>query len=74
MKKFLLMILITLFSLSHYGYGWECTTSIECGNSETMGCTGDESCSASETDKTVTCDGVTTSCPLVLPEKKVIAP
>ncbi|WP_296622816.1 hypothetical protein [Marivirga sp.] len=73
MKKNLILIIsfFMFFGLFNQASA-ECTTSIECGGNETMGCTGDFNCSSSDDDKSVTCDGVTTSCPFSK-EKKSIA-
>lgn len=64
MKNFKTLILIIFAFISSVNYSTSCNTSQSCGgNFGTVSCSGSSSCSASNSDLSVTCDGVTTSCP-----------
>lgn len=67
MKKRFYVLGVLFFLTASVSYSSNCHASLECGGNQTMGCTGDNSCSASESDKSVTCDGVTTQCPNMEP-------
>lgn len=75
MKILKIIVLCAFATFINISASNSCTVSVSCGgDEESISCTGNESCDSSVSEKSVTCDGVTTKCPSGVEEPMVIAP